>query len=143
MQQQIMMLESTIAAYTLSALSLHNARSSERQMMASSWYVWAMRWVLLVKFLSLYLTSSHPAIPDLISPYFTLPYLTLPHPISPCRTSAPLTFSHFDFCHPDFSSLPLPLALSSRLLSSQVDNDSCCVFLLRLSSRPHAPSTSP
>ena len=37
MQQQIMMLESIIAAYTLSALSLHNARSSERQMMASSW----------------------------------------------------------------------------------------------------------
>ena len=33
MQQQIMMLESCIAAYTLSALSLHNARSSERQMM--------------------------------------------------------------------------------------------------------------
>jgi cation-transporting ATPase 13A1 len=28
MQQQIMMLESCIAAYTLSALSLHNARSS-------------------------------------------------------------------------------------------------------------------
>ena len=39
MQQQIMMLESIIAAYTLSALSLHNARSSERQMMASSWWV--------------------------------------------------------------------------------------------------------
>ena len=39
MQQQIMMLESTIAAYTLSALSLHNARSSERQMMASSWLI--------------------------------------------------------------------------------------------------------
>ena len=39
MQQQIMMLESIIAAYTLSALSLHNARSSERQMMASNWYV--------------------------------------------------------------------------------------------------------
>ena len=37
MQQQIMMLESIIAAYTLSALSLHNARSSERQLMASSW----------------------------------------------------------------------------------------------------------
>jgi manganese-transporting P-type ATPase len=34
-----MMLESTIAAYTLSALSLHNARSSERQMMASSWLI--------------------------------------------------------------------------------------------------------
>ena len=30
MQQQIMMLESCIAAYTLSALSLHNARSSVR-----------------------------------------------------------------------------------------------------------------
>eukprot|EP01032_Pedospumella_encystans_P012911 gene12911-14901_t len=39
MQQQIMMLESCIAAYTLSALSLHNARSSERQMMASSWLI--------------------------------------------------------------------------------------------------------
>lgn len=37
MQQQIMMLESIITAYTLSALSLHNARSSERQMMLSSW----------------------------------------------------------------------------------------------------------
>ena len=33
MQQQIMMLESIIAAYSLSALSLHNARSSERQLM--------------------------------------------------------------------------------------------------------------
>jgi cation-transporting ATPase 13A1 len=39
MQQQIMMLESTISAYTLSSLSLHNARSSERQMMASSWLI--------------------------------------------------------------------------------------------------------
>jgi cation-transporting ATPase 13A1 len=39
MQQQIMMLESIISAYTLSALSLHNARSSERQMMASSWLI--------------------------------------------------------------------------------------------------------
>lgn len=39
MQQQIMMLESIIAAYTLSCLSLHNARSSERQMMASSWLI--------------------------------------------------------------------------------------------------------
>ena len=39
MQQQIMMLESTIAAYTMAALSLHNARSSERQMMASSWLI--------------------------------------------------------------------------------------------------------
>jgi manganese-transporting P-type ATPase len=39
MQEQIMMLESTIAAYTLSSLSLHNARSSERQMMASSWLI--------------------------------------------------------------------------------------------------------
>jgi cation-transporting ATPase 13A1 len=39
MQQQIMMLESIIYAYTLSALSLHNARSSERQMMASSWLI--------------------------------------------------------------------------------------------------------
>lgn len=37
MQQQIMMLESCISAYTLSSLSLHNARASERQMMASSW----------------------------------------------------------------------------------------------------------
>lgn len=39
MQQQIMMLESTIAAYSLSALSLHNARSSERQLMASQWLI--------------------------------------------------------------------------------------------------------
>lgn len=39
MQQQIMMLESIISAYTLSSLSLHNARSSERQMMASSWLI--------------------------------------------------------------------------------------------------------
>ncbi len=39
MQQQIMMLESIIAAYTLSSLSLHNARSSERQMIASSWLI--------------------------------------------------------------------------------------------------------
>ena len=39
MQQQIMMLESIISAYSLSALSLHNARSSERQMMASSWLI--------------------------------------------------------------------------------------------------------
>lgn len=39
MQQQIMMLESIIAAYTLSALTLNNARSSERQMMASSWLI--------------------------------------------------------------------------------------------------------
>lgn len=39
MHQQIMMLESIIAAYTLSVLSLHNARSSERQMMASSWLI--------------------------------------------------------------------------------------------------------
>jgi manganese-transporting P-type ATPase len=39
MQEQIMMLESIISAYTLSALSLHNARSSERQMMASSWLI--------------------------------------------------------------------------------------------------------
>jgi cation-transporting ATPase 13A1 len=39
MQQQIMMLESCISAYTLSSLSLHNARSSERQMMASSWLI--------------------------------------------------------------------------------------------------------
>ncbi len=34
-----MMLESCITAFTLSALSLHNARSSERQMMASSWLI--------------------------------------------------------------------------------------------------------
>jgi cation-transporting ATPase 13A1 len=39
MQQEIMMLESCIAAYTLSALTLNNARSSERQMMASSWLI--------------------------------------------------------------------------------------------------------
>ena len=36
---QIMMLECIISAYTLSALSLEGARSSERQMMASSWPV--------------------------------------------------------------------------------------------------------
>jgi len=36
-QQQIMVLESVISAYTLSALSLEGARSSERQMMASGW----------------------------------------------------------------------------------------------------------
>ena len=36
-QQQIMMLESTISAFVLSALSLEGARSSERQMIASSW----------------------------------------------------------------------------------------------------------
>ena len=36
-QQQIMMLESTISAFVYSALSLEGARSSERQMMASSW----------------------------------------------------------------------------------------------------------
>jgi hypothetical protein len=34
-QQQIMMLECMIAAYTFSALTLEGARSSERQMMAS------------------------------------------------------------------------------------------------------------
>lgn len=39
MQQQIMMLESIISAYSLSALSLHNARSSERQLMASQWLI--------------------------------------------------------------------------------------------------------
>jgi hypothetical protein len=37
MQQQIMMLESTISAYTLSALSLHNARSSERQVVIKNY----------------------------------------------------------------------------------------------------------
>jgi len=36
-QQQIMMLESLISAYVLAALSLEGARSSERQMIASSW----------------------------------------------------------------------------------------------------------
>jgi len=36
-QQQIMMLESTISAFVLSSLSLEGARSSERQMIASSW----------------------------------------------------------------------------------------------------------
>uniref|UniRef100_A0A7S3NFW8 Cation-transporting P-type ATPase C-terminal domain-containing protein n=1 Tax=Aureoumbra lagunensis TaxID=44058 RepID=A0A7S3NFW8_9STRA len=36
-QQQIMCLESIISAYTLAALSLEGARSSERQMMASGW----------------------------------------------------------------------------------------------------------
>eukprot|EP00041_Stephanoeca_diplocostata_P039356 m.1618071 g.1618071 ORF g.1618071 m.1618071 type:complete len:1536 (+) comp25376_c1_seq1:138-4745(+) len=38
-QQQIMMLQSIISAYTLSALSLEGARSSERQMMASGWLI--------------------------------------------------------------------------------------------------------
>jgi hypothetical protein len=145
MQQQIMMLESTIAAYTLSALSLHNARSSERQMMASSWYVCAMRWVLLVKFLPLHTTSSHPAIPYLISPYFTLPHsrpvlLYLPLPSLPlisvtltCLPSPCLSLSPLLSC----------LLLSSPLLSSQVDNDGCCVLLLRLSSGPHAPPKTP
>jgi len=38
-QQQIMMLESIITAFTLSALSLEGARSSQRQMMASSWLI--------------------------------------------------------------------------------------------------------
>ena len=36
-QMQIMILESIISAYTLSALSLEGARSSERQMIGSSW----------------------------------------------------------------------------------------------------------
>jgi cation-transporting ATPase 13A1 len=36
-QQQIMMLESLISAYVLSALSLEGSRASERQMIASSW----------------------------------------------------------------------------------------------------------
>eukprot|EP01048_Picozoa_sp_COSAG05_P011682 COSAG05_NODE_1118_length_5822_cov_11.598288_4_plen_110_part_00 len=34
-----MMLECMISAYTLSALSLEGARSSERQLMASSWLI--------------------------------------------------------------------------------------------------------
>lgn len=38
-QQQIMMLQSLIAAYTFSALSLEGARSSERQLMASNWLI--------------------------------------------------------------------------------------------------------
>mmetsp|Transcript_44325 Transcript_44325/g.73934 ORF Transcript_44325/g.73934 Transcript_44325/m.73934 type:complete len:1591 (+) Transcript_44325:133-4905(+) len=38
-QQQIMMLECIITAYTLAALSLEGARSSQRQMMASSWLI--------------------------------------------------------------------------------------------------------
>ena len=38
-QQQIMMLECMISAYTLAALSLEGARSSERQMMASNWLI--------------------------------------------------------------------------------------------------------
>ena len=36
-QQQIMMLECIISSYVLSAISLEGSRSSERQMMASSW----------------------------------------------------------------------------------------------------------
>eukprot|EP00038_Savillea_parva_P008274 m.175862 g.175862 ORF g.175862 m.175862 type:complete len:1518 (-) comp14065_c0_seq1:304-4857(-) len=38
-QQQIMMLQSLVAAYTFSALSLEGARSSERQLMASNWLI--------------------------------------------------------------------------------------------------------
>jgi len=38
-QQQIMMLECIIAAYCRAVLSLEGIRSSERQMMASSWFV--------------------------------------------------------------------------------------------------------
>jgi len=38
-QQQIMVLECIISAYTLSALSLEGVRSSERQLMASNWLV--------------------------------------------------------------------------------------------------------
>ncbi|CAK8999902.1 Endoplasmic reticulum transmembrane helix translocase (Complexed with DOR1 protein 1) (Endoplasmic reticulum P5A-ATPase) (Sensitivity to the P.farinosa killer toxin protein 1) [Durusdinium trenchii] len=38
-QQQIMMLECTISAYCMAALSLEGARSSERQLMASSWLI--------------------------------------------------------------------------------------------------------
>lgn len=38
-QQQIMMLQSIVSAYTISALSLEGARSSERQMMASGWLI--------------------------------------------------------------------------------------------------------
>merc|ERR1719334_2927305 len=38
-QQQIMVLECIISAYTLSALSLESVRSSERQLMASNWLV--------------------------------------------------------------------------------------------------------
>merc|ERR1712100_494742 len=36
-QQQIMMLQCIISAYTLSALNLEGARSSDRQMMATGW----------------------------------------------------------------------------------------------------------
>lgn len=38
-QQQTMMLECIISAYVLSALSLEGSRSSERQLMASSWLI--------------------------------------------------------------------------------------------------------
>ena len=38
-QQQIMMLECTISAYTYAAISLEGARTSERQMMVSGWLV--------------------------------------------------------------------------------------------------------
>ena len=38
-QQQTMMLECIISAYVLSALSLGGSRSSERQLMASSWLI--------------------------------------------------------------------------------------------------------
>lgn len=38
-QQQTMMLECTISAYTMAALSLEGARQSERQLLASSWLI--------------------------------------------------------------------------------------------------------
>eukprot|EP00924_Labyrinthula_sp_SR-Ha-C_P016340 snap_masked-scaffold_6-processed-gene-0.16-mRNA-1 protein AED:0.04 eAED:0.07 QI:0/-1/0/1/-1/1/1/0/1437 len=38
-QQQTMMLECIISAYTLAALSLQGSRQSERQMIASSWFI--------------------------------------------------------------------------------------------------------
>lgn len=40
-QQQIMMLECTISAYTYAQISLEGSRSSERQMMVSSWLIMA------------------------------------------------------------------------------------------------------
>lgn len=40
-QQQIMMLECTISAYTYAAISLEGSRSSERQMMVSGWLIMA------------------------------------------------------------------------------------------------------
>jgi hypothetical protein len=126
--------------------------------------------VLKVALLSLYITSSQPAIPYLLSPCHTLPplnlpYLTSSHPaipylLSPCHTLPPLTLPYLTSSHPTIPSLfsicptsatltlilpllSLPCLLSSPILSSQVNNDSRCVLLVRLPPRPHAPLKAP